>query len=152
LCDKLFRFRPKSDIVNYRFLVMMIRCQQSRAQIESGTNGASDSMQNIGQDVIRNLCFAIPSLAEQTRITEKSFAMTEELTMAIIRAKQEIDLLREYRTCLISDVVTGKLDVRGVELPAMDEAETLEDIDIVEDIETEAQELIESEEVADADN
>ncbi len=31
-------------------------------------------------------------------------------------------LLREYRTRLIADVVTGKLDVRGVELPELDEA------------------------------
>ena len=52
------------------------------------------------------------------------------------------DLLSEYRTRLISDVVTGKLDVRGVELPELDENEILEDIDIGED--TEAEELIES--------
>jgi hypothetical protein len=29
--------------------------------------------------------------------------------------------MQEYRTRLISDVVTGKLDVRGVELPAVEE-------------------------------
>jgi type I restriction enzyme S subunit len=32
-----------------------------------------------------------------------------------------ITLVSEYRTRLISDVVTGKLDVRGVELPAVEE-------------------------------
>jgi type I restriction enzyme S subunit len=32
--------------------------------------------------------------------------------MAIDRARREVDLLREYRTRLIADVVTGKLDVR----------------------------------------
>ena len=31
---------------------------------------------------------------------------------AIARARRQIDLLREYRTRLIADVVTGKLDVR----------------------------------------
>jgi type I restriction enzyme S subunit len=78
---------------------------------------------------------------------------TETITLraAISRARREIDLLREYRTRLISDVVTGKLDVRGAELPAMNEAETLGVIDTVEDTETEAEDLIESEEVADAD-
>ncbi len=29
--------------------------------------------------------------------------------------------MQEYRTRLISDVVTGKLDVRGVKLPAVEE-------------------------------
>ena len=32
--------------------------------------------------------------------------------MTIERTEQEIDLLREYRTRLVADVVTGKLDVR----------------------------------------
>jgi type I restriction enzyme S subunit len=67
----------------------------------------------------------------------------------IKRADSEINLIREYPTRLIADVITGKLDVRGVELPAMDEAKTLEEIEI--DEETEPEELIESEEVADAD-
>ena len=62
-----------------------------------------------------------------------------------------IALLREFRTRLISDVVTGKLDVRGVEVPSMDEAEALEDIDTGEDTETESEELIETEEATDAD-
>ena len=30
------------------------------------------------------------------------------------RARREIDLIREYRTRLIADVVTGKVDVRGL--------------------------------------
>ena len=33
-------------------------------------------------------------------------------TSAISRLEREIDLLREYRTRLVADVVTGKLDVR----------------------------------------
>lgn len=31
---------------------------------------------------------------------------------AIARLEREIELLREYRTSLVADVVTGKLDVR----------------------------------------
>lgn len=37
--------------------------------------------------------------------------------MTVKLARREIDLIREYHTRLISDVVTGKLDVRGVEMP-----------------------------------
>lgn len=44
-------------------------------------------------------------------------AATANLDKAIDAARCEIDLLREYRTRLIADVVTGKLDVRNVPVP-----------------------------------
>jgi len=88
-------------------------------------------------------------LPEQMKITHYVDISTKTFNDAMDRARREIDLIGEYRTRLISDIVTGKLDVRGVELPAMDEAEVPEDIEISE--ETEAEELIENEEVADAD-
>lgn len=62
LCDKLFRFRARPAIANPSFLVLALRSKPSRAQIESSTNGASSSMQNIGQDVIRNLWICLPSV------------------------------------------------------------------------------------------
>ncbi|MFZ3385209.1 MAG: restriction endonuclease subunit S, partial [Candidatus Methanoperedens sp.] len=103
-------------------------------------------------EAIKHFKVALPPTDEQHRLVcavRQEFAENEATVM---RVRREIDLLREYRTRLISDVVTGKLDVRGVELPAMDEAETIEDIDTIEDIETESEELIETEEVANADN
>ena len=38
--------------------------------------------------------------------------VTAAIDDAITRARRQIELLREYRTRLIADVVTGKLDVR----------------------------------------
>ena len=38
--------------------------------------------------------------------------VTAGIDAAIDRARRQIELLREYRTRLIADVVTGKLDVR----------------------------------------
>jgi type I restriction enzyme S subunit len=138
LCDKLFRFRAKSDRTKARFLVYSLRQRTSRAQIESSTNGASDSMQNIGQGVIRNLWISLPPLDEQREIVKELEKMTASLAVAIGQAYQEVSLLREYRTRLIADVVTGKLDVReaAAHLPdeadeqeLIDEAETLSDDD-----------------------
>ena len=50
----------------------------------------------------------------------------------IDRAQREIDLIREYRTRLITDVVTGKLDVRDLS-PDIGE-ELAEPADLDEDI------------------
>jgi type I restriction enzyme S subunit len=47
---------------------------------------------------------------------------TVGLNTAITRLEREITLLREYRTRLVADVVTGKLDVRAVAASLPDEA------------------------------
>jgi type I restriction enzyme S subunit len=50
------------------------------------------------------------------------------------RISNQISILHEYRTRLISDVVTGKLDVRGVVVPEYEAVEeTAEVIDVQDD-------------------
>jgi type I restriction enzyme S subunit len=75
---------------------------------------------------VLNLWLPVPNPAEQAAIAmniEQRFSSEEA---AIACARREIDLLREYRTRLIADVVTGKLDVRDAE------ATLSEDLDAVE--------------------
>ena len=117
LCDKLFRFRTNNSLAYPDYLVRTIRCPSSRAQIESSTNGASSSMQNIGQGVIWNLWISLPPVSEQKRILSHIQETNKNIDQAITRTQREIELMREYRTRLISDVVTGKVDVHGVEVP-----------------------------------
>jgi type I restriction enzyme, S subunit len=112
LCDKLFRFRAKGDSFNSKFLVLALRAKPCREQIESSTNGASSSMQNIGQGVLKNLWVAMPAVVEQDSIVTHIAIATQPASVAISRLEREIQLLREYRTRLVADVVTGKLDVR----------------------------------------
>ncbi len=54
----------------------------------------------------------VPSLPEQLAIVEYLAKATADSDAAISRARRQIELLQEYRTRLIADVVTGKLDVR----------------------------------------
>ncbi len=44
------------------------------------------------------------------------------LAAIITRAEREIELIQEYRTCLVSGVVTGKIDVRFVIIPEAEQA------------------------------
>jgi type I restriction enzyme S subunit len=129
LCDKLFRFRSARARTDTRFLVYAIRQRTSRAQIESSTNGASDSMQNIGQGVIRNLLLSLPPLDEQRRVVVALKEQTSSLDAGMSQAQRKIDLLGEYRTRLIAGVVTGKLDVREAAARLPDEVEELEPLD-----------------------
>ena len=64
----------------------------------------------------------VPPLAEQREVVRVIEMAICDLTHAISRAKRETVLIREYRTRLIADVVTGKLDVRraAATLPKVD--------------------------------
>lgn len=69
-----------------------------------------------GQDLteanFRKVDLPLPPKAEQSRIAEFILNATSRLIHDVSRFEREIDLLREYRTRLVADVVTGKLDVR----------------------------------------
>lgn len=54
----------------------------------------------------------IPPVEEQASIVAFYREETADISVAISRLEREIELLREYRTRLVADVVTGKLDVR----------------------------------------
>ncbi|NJM39765.1 MAG: hypothetical protein HC853_02820 [Anaerolineae bacterium] len=62
----------------------------------------------------------MPPFVEQIAIVKDIEHATEKLDMAITHAQTQITLMRDYRTRLIADVVTGKLDVRAAaaQLPA----------------------------------
>ncbi len=64
-------------------------------------------------DRLMNIAIAVPPRAEQDDIIAKVTAQTSPLSTTIDRSRHQIELLREYRTRLIADVVTGKLDVRA---------------------------------------
>ena len=74
------------------------------------------------QDRLMSIAIAVPPREEQNRIVSFISTETSHLRIAIDRAHRETDLLHEYRTRLIADVVTGKLDVReaAATLPEVD--------------------------------
>jgi type I restriction enzyme S subunit len=129
LCDKLFRFRARPEALDSKFLVLSLRDRPCRVQIESSTNGASNSMQNIGQGVLKNLWVSMPEVAEQASTVANLATECAPLNAASSRLEREIELLREYRTRLVADVVTGKLDVRqaAARLPEEAAPDTAED-------------------------
>ena len=56
----------------------------------------------------------LPPLNEQVSIMEHLDRATADIDAAIASAQRQIDLLRKYRTRLVADVVTGRVDVRGM--------------------------------------
>ena len=70
---------------------------------------------------IRNFKVVVPPLPEQRVIVEHLDKAIGDIKAAIARVHRQIELAQEYRTCLIADVVTGKLDVREAAAQLPDE-------------------------------
>lgn len=78
------------------------------------------------------IAVAVAPPEEQDGIVRAMGEETAPLRATIERARREIHLLREYRTRLIADIVTGKLDVReaAARLPEeIDDGDELENIE-----------------------
>lgn len=67
---------------------------------------------NINQDVIRELIVPCPSDDEQRKIVETTKVGLSKVDSTIKRCENNIELMQERRTALISAAVTGKIDLR----------------------------------------
>ena len=74
-------------------------------------------------DRLMGISIAVPPKSEQDQIIAEAKAQTSGLTAAIARTRRQVELVQEYRTRLIADVVRGKLDVREAAAQLPDEAD-----------------------------
>ena len=115
--DSVVGFVPRNDIER-DFLYYVFRAMKPELLREAPVN----TQGNLNVDRIGSRGIAIAPAYEQRLVVRQIEASTAELNTVTNRARREIDLLREYRTRLIADVVTGKLDVRAAAdaLPEVD--------------------------------
>ena len=78
--------------------------------IDNSKGGAMKNL--VGIDIFKNIKIPIQPLEEQNRILEYFDKQSQKIDCYIEKETQRIELLKEYRQSLISDVVTGKIDVR----------------------------------------
>ena len=62
---------------------------------------------------IQNLLISVPSNVIQKNIVQFLKIETQRIDNTIAKIEKEIELMQEYRTALISEVVIGKIDVRN---------------------------------------
>jgi type I restriction enzyme S subunit len=118
------------------FVMRLLNCQSTYGQALQDVMGATVPHVNIS--TIRNYVLALPTKQEQEAIVLHIKCEASPIEIAISRLEREIKLLREYRTRLVADVVTGKLDVREAtaRLPYEAPPETVEDdVDVSDEIE-----------------
>jgi type I restriction enzyme S subunit len=125
--QRMMYFRPNSAVLDADFLLSSIYGPVVRRYIEIEANGSTVGHLRLGQVSALPLLWC--PINEQKDIVAHIANESAPLGVAISRLEREIDLLREYRTRLVADVVTGKLDVREAAARLPDEAP----LDAVED-------------------
>lgn len=105
----VFRIAPQ---YSSQFVMLVLNSRATYGQALQDVTGATAPHINIS--TIRNYVLALPARLEQDLIVLHIESRTKPIDAAILRLEHEVELLREYRTRLVADVVTGKLDVRNL--------------------------------------
>jgi len=111
----LLRVTPRENI-DRDFIMLFLRAPAFKNKIRLICKPAINQV-SVTTSGIKAIRIAVPDMDEQQAICREATEEIADVDTLIQTAQSEVDLIREYRTRLIADVVTGKLDVRGVAVP-----------------------------------
>lgn len=117
--------RPMEEIVNGKYL-----CYSSKVfakELRKYATGVKVYRFNI--DDLKTIYTSVPPFKEQVEIVDYIETESQKINTTISKIEKELALTEEYKTALIAEAVTGKIDVRGYEVPEIKEEETYEEIE-----------------------
>ena len=101
-----------------RFICYYLRMMAFTKVFKAISNGVRQNTSDFRSwDKAGALYIALPSVEEQEIIADIIDVKISDMDRGIEKLKKQIEVMHEYRTRLISDVVTGQMDVRGIEIP-----------------------------------
>ena len=103
--------KANSVFLNYNFLAFF-----TKSQIDTCLLGST--FKRINVEEVKNLLICLPLLEEQKQIAQYLDQKTAQIDQQKAKIKQAIELLKEYRTSLITNAVTGKIDVSQIVIPS----------------------------------
>jgi type I restriction enzyme S subunit len=109
---------PSTKLASADYLQLFLSAAYRELRRISDDSGSTKGALTCGD--VSHFKVALPPVDEQQKIIVAVQQQTKTLDAAVARAAREIELIREYRTRLVADVVTGQLDVRAAaaKLPA----------------------------------
>lgn len=128
----VYRPLPQSSLMpEYADLLLTTKAYIAAFSVRS--TGIQASRLRLYPDEFLRMPVLCPPPAEQRAIVAAATTETSQATQAILRTRREIELIREYRTRLIANVVTGKLDVREAARRLPDQVDQPEAVDALVD-------------------
>jgi type I restriction enzyme S subunit len=141
LCSAdMYPISPKKDLILADYLVILMLSQPFTKYVVDCSMRVA--MPKVNREALGNCWLWFPqSLDEQAEILNAIKRENDPLDSTTSFIEHQIQLLQEFRTRLIADVVTGKLDVREAASRLPVETEEIEpDVETVDAIEEEFQE------------
>lgn len=111
LAQRIIKFRPDPRVVHRKFLLYAVIAESFQAQLVARATGSTAL--GLKASKLPELQLVVPDIREQRRIAGFLDERCARIEALINKANEVIDMLREYRSALITDAVTGKIDVRG---------------------------------------
>ena len=102
--------RPFADVMIGGYLLWALHSRQLAHQFHVEAKGVT--RYGLSHSSINSVWVSVPPLPEQAAIASYLDIADQRIQTCIQSAQRQIDLLKRYRTRLVADVVTGKLDVR----------------------------------------
>ena len=113
--SELLVFKARQKKVFYKFLFHRLSSEQIISIVDSSTYGAK--MPRASIDFILELPIPVPEIIEQETISDFINKKQRKIDISSNKLKLSIQKLKEYRQSLISEAVTGKIDVRDWQAP-----------------------------------
>lgn len=107
-------FHPNEGI-NVEYLLYLLYSQA--ALRHRYINGKGDIIVHIYPTALGNTIITLPGTTDQKKAVARINEIIEQVKKAISVLTDEISVLRECRVRLVADTVTGKIDVRDIEIP-----------------------------------
>lgn len=122
---EFINLRPSEKVLSaYLYLITMT--QPFRRLGEKVMTGSA-GQKRVPAEFIKSFTLGIPSIDEQREIIERLQSKLSNIERLISNEEETINILHELRNKLISDVVTGQIDVRDIEVPEFEYVEEIED-------------------------
>ena len=123
--------RPRQDKITGSFLLRIMESPQFSYQFNVAANGVT--RYGLSHGSIKSAIIVRPPLHEQGRIVDYLENIVPRISGLVARIQNELPYLRELRTRLIADIVTGKVDVRQVASDLTEENEEFEQFEETEE-------------------
>ena len=114
---RVFRIFDEAHCYAPYYLKVFQICYRRHAFYRFGRGAANVGRWRLPADAFKNFEIPLPPYEEQIKIVQAIGDEEQKTKAAIECLKKQIDLLNDLKIRLISDTVTGKIDVRSIEIP-----------------------------------
>lgn len=124
--------------INNKYLAYLFKSSTWRYQIRKKVNGVK--VYSITQKMLKDTFILIPPADEQKKIVRYLDEVCAKIDAAIKKMEEKIANLQDLKIRLVADTVTGKIDVRGIEIPEYEFVDEDADADNEDDGEEDTEE------------